>query len=217
MFETITILVFLATIVGIVVHWLAYPVSSECPGVGRGMIRVLSMLLIEQRASTLGALKKLCYIVSVICFLLLGLTGFYPLLVHGEHISGWPMIIHATLAPIFAICLAILALTWASQYRFVKADCPWLQKLLRRVTRLPIPAEDAEGPCKCAVATQKIAFWAIMVLALPLTLSIVLSMLPLFGTHGQEIAMAAHRWTAVVFAVAVLVHTYLAVRLRIVQ
>jgi hypothetical protein len=52
---------------------------------------------------------------------------------------------------------------------------------------------------------------------LPLILSIVLSMLPLFGTHGQEIAMAAHRWTAVAFAVAVLIHTYLAVRLRIVQ
>jgi hypothetical protein len=29
--------------------------------------------------------------------------------------------------------------------------------------------------------------------------------------------MAAHRWTAVVFAVAVLVHTYLAVRIRMVQ
>ena len=47
--------------------------------------------------------------------------------------------------------------------------------------------------------------------------SIVLSMLPLFGTHWQEFALATHRWTALVFAVVVLVHTYLAVRTRIVQ
>jgi len=217
MFETITIVVFLATIASLVVHWFAYPVSAECPGVGRGLIRILSMLLIEQRASTLGALKKLCYIVSVICFLLLGLTGFYPLLVRGEHISGWPMMLHATLAPVFAICLAIIALTWASRYRFAKADWPWLRKLLRRVTRLTIPAEEAEGPCKCAITTQKVTFWAILVLALPLILSVVLSMLHLFGTHGQHIAMAAHRWTALIFAVAVLIHTYVAIRLRMTQ
>ncbi len=215
MFETITILVFLATIVGIIVHWFAFPARAECRGgVIRGTIGVLSLLLIEQSASTLGALKKLCYLVSIVCFLLLGLTGFYPVLVHGEHISGYMMMLHATLAPIFAICLAILAITWASQYRFSQGDCPWLQGLLRRVTRLHIPAEAAEGPCKCAATTQKIVFWAIVVLALPLILSIVLSMLPLFGTHWQEFAMAAHRWTAVVFAVAVLVHTYLAVRIR---
>jgi cytochrome b subunit of formate dehydrogenase len=214
MFETITILVFLATIVGIIVHWFAFPASSECPGPIRGIVRILSLLLIEQSASTLGALKKLCYLLSVVCFLVLGLTGFYPLLVHGEHLSGYLMMIHATFAPIFAICLAILALTWAGEYRFRRDDCPWLQGLLRWVTQLRIPAEAAEGPCKCAATTQKIAFWAIVVLALPLILSIVLSMLPLFGTHWQEFAMAAHRWTAVVFAVAVLVHTYLAVRIR---
>ena len=218
MFETITILVLLATIGGIIVHWFAFPVASTCQGGAvRGTIGVLSLLLIEQSASTLGALKKLCYLVAVFCFLLLAITGFYPLLVHGEHISGYMMMLHATLAPIFAICLAILALTWAGQYRFKRGDCPWLQHLLRRVTRLRIPAEAEEGPCPCAATAQKVAFWAIVFLTLPLILSIVLSMLPLFGTHWQEVAMAAHRWTALVFAVAVLVHTYLAVRTRIGQ
>lgn len=218
MFETIAILVFLATIGGILVHWFAFPASSECrDGALRGFVHVVSLLLIEQRASLLGALKKLCYLVSVVCFLVLGVTGFYSLLVHGEHISGYLMMIHATFAPIFAICLAVLAITWAGQYRFSKGDCPWLQGLLRRVTRLRILAEAAEGPCKCAATAEKMAFWVIVVLALPLILSVVLSMLPLYGTHWQEFAMAVHRWTALVFAVVVLVHTYLAVRTRIVQ
>jgi len=181
----------------------------------RGLVRILCLLLIEQRSSLLGALKKLCYLVAVLCFIVLGFTGFYPLLVRGEHISGYLMMIHATFAPVFAICLAILAITWAGSYRFADGDCPVLQRLLRRVTRLVIPA--SEGPRKCTATAQKMAFWAIVVLALPLILSIVLSMLPLFGTHWQEFAMAAHRWTAVVFAVMVLIHTYLAVRIRIVQ
>ncbi|MHC4519920.1 MAG: cytochrome b/b6 domain-containing protein [Planctomycetota bacterium] len=216
MFQTVAILVFLATIIGIIVHWFAYPTAAcRSEGLVRGLIRVLSLLLIEQRSSLLGALKKLCYIVAVVCFVLLGLTGFWPILVRGEHISGWPVIVHATLAPIFAICLAILALTWAGQNRFQQGDCPWLRRLLRRVTRLALTAPDE--PCNCAATTLKIAFWAIMVLALPLILSIVLSMLPLYGTHWQEVALAVHGWTALIFAVAVLIHTYMAVRVRLGQ
>ena len=216
MFETIAILVIVATIVGILLHWFAVPASAECRNQGavRGFMHVVSMLLIEQRASLLGALKKLCYLVSLVCFLVLAITGFYPLLVHGEHISGYPMMIHATFAPIFAICLAIIGLTWAGQFRFRRSDCPRLQALLRRVTNLRIPAAAEEGPCPCAATSRKVTFWAIVVLALPLILSIVLSMLPLFGTHWQEVAMAAHRWTAVAFTVVVLIHTYLSVRVR---
>jgi cytochrome b subunit of formate dehydrogenase len=215
MFQTAAILVLLATIIGIIAHWFAYPAGSACRSEGpiRGLIHVLCLLLIEQRSSLLGALKKLCYIVAVVCFILLGLTGFWPVIVHGEHISGWPMILHATLAPIFAICLAIIAITWAGQNRFETGDCPWLHRLLRRVTRLALPAQD--GPCRCAETSLKVTFWAIIILALPLILSIVLSMLPLFGTHWQDFALAAHGWTALVFAVAVLIHTYLAVRVRL--
>lgn len=217
MFQTVAILVFLATIVGIIVHWFAYPTSSECRsgGVVRGLIHVLCLLLIEQRSSLLGALKKLCYLAAIVCFIVLGFTGFYPLLVRGEHLSGYLMMLHATCAPVFAICLAVLAITWAGASRFVSGDCPKVQRLLRGVTRLAIP--EPEGPCKCTATAQKVAFWAIVVLALPLILSVVLSMLPLFGTHWQEFAMAAHRWTAVIFAVMVMIHTYLAVRIRIVQ
>ncbi len=216
MFQTVSILVLLATLLGVVIHWFAFPAGRECrgnSGVVRGAVHVFSMLLIEQRNSLLGALKKLCYLVTVVCFLVLAMTGFWPLLVRGEHISGYLMMIHATFAPIFAICLAILALTWAGGNRFAFGDCPCVQRLLRRVTRLHVP--QPEGPCKWTLAVQKAAFWAIVVLALPLILSIVLSMLPLFGTHYQELAMAAHRWTAVVFSVAVILHTYLAVRVRI--
>ncbi len=219
MFQTVSTLALLATLIGVIVHWFAFPATSECRGGSgfiRGLVHAFSLLLIEQRSSFLGALKKLCYLLAVVCFVVLAFTGFWPLLVRGDsHISGYLMMIHATFAPIFAFCLAVLAITWASRYRYVVGDCPCVQRLLRRVTRLPIAApEDA---CRCASTVQKTAFWAIVVLALPLILSIVLSMFPLFGTYYQELALAIHRWTSVVFFIAVILHTYLAVRVRMAQ
>ena len=217
MFQTISSLAFLATLAGVVIHWFVSPVGAEARGgcIVRGMVQVLSLLLVEQRSSLLGALKKLCYLLAALSFVILAITGSYPLLIQGEHISGYLMMIHATFAPIFALCLAILALTWASHFRFAKDDCPCLQRLLRRVTRLRIPVP--EGQCQWTSVGQKAAFWAVVALSLPLILSILLSMFHLFGTHWQELLLAIHRWTAVVFGIAVILLTYLTIRIRLAE
>ena len=216
MFETVAIIVFLATLIGIALHCIAFPVKR---GAGVGVIprivHVFSLLLIEQERSLLGALKKLCYLVTAVCFVVLAITGFWPVLVKGEHISGFPIMIHSTFAAVFAVCLAIITITWAGSNRFERSECPWLWRFLRRVTNLRIPMQ--EGPCECTAIVKKAMFWAIVALSLPLILSIVLSMLHLFGTHGQEILLTAHRWTALFFAVAVLVHTYASARLQMAE
>ncbi len=216
MFQTIASGVFLATVLCIAVHWTAFPVVARrrsAMDAVRALVHAGSLLLIEQRLSVLGVLKKLCYLVSAFCFVVLGITGFYYPIVRGEHITGYLMMLHATLAPVFAICMAILGVTWASRFRFDRKDCPWLRQLLRRTTRLRIA--DVEGPSACAAETAwKVTFWLVVALAVPLILSIVLSMLPLVGTHGQDVLLATHRWIAVAFAVAVLVHTYMAIRVR---
>jgi cytochrome b subunit of formate dehydrogenase len=211
MFQTVSIVALLATFAGIALHWILTPAGGpRCPITGG--VHVLSLLLIEQKSSLLGALKKLCYLVAMVCFLVLAITGFYPTLVRGEHISGFLMYIHATFAPIFALCLAILAITWAGSYSFVASDCPWLSRLLRRVTRLRVPAEDK--PWCLSLIVYKAAFWLILFLALPLILSIVVSMFHLLGTDWQHLTLALHRWISLVFAIAVIIHTYLAIRLR---
>jgi len=211
MFQTVSIVALLVTFVGIALHWLLTPAGgTRCPV--SGGIHVFSLLLIEQRSSLLGALKKLCYLVAVFCFLVLAITGFYPTLVKGEHISGFLMYIHATFAPIFALCLAILAITWAGGHRFTASDCPWLTRLLRRVTRLRLPADD-RGWC-CSFVVYKLTFWLVMFLTLPLILSIVVSMFHLLGTDWQHLTLAIHRWVSLIFAIAVILNTYLAIRLR---
>jgi cytochrome b subunit of formate dehydrogenase len=213
MFQTVADIALVMTFLGVAAHWVLVPTGGP-RNVVQGGVHVFSLLLIEQRASILGVLKKLAYLVSFLCFLVLAITGFWPLLVRGEHISGYSMMIHATFAPVFALCLAILALTWAGANRFTAEDAPWVQRLLRRTTRLHIAAE--EKPERCAVLWYKATFWLLMFLTLPLILSIVISMFHILGTSWQYFAMAVHRWTALVFAVVAILHTYLAIRARMV-
>lgn len=211
MFQTVADIALVMTFLGVAAHWVLVPTGGP-RNVVQGGVHVFSLLLIEQRSSLLGVLKKLAYLVSLVCFLVLAFTGFWPLLVRGEHISGYLMMIHATFAPVFALCLAIVALTWAGESRFTAEDCPWVQRLLRRTTRLHVAAE--EKPWRCSVLGYKATFWLLMFLALPLILSIVVSMFHILGTSWQHFTMAIHRWTGLVFAVVAILHTYLAIRVR---
>lgn len=160
-----------------------------------------------KKCSLINVLRILVYLVALVCFVVLVITGFYPVLVQGEHLSGYLLMVHATFAPVFAGCLAVLALMWADNCRFDKGDWPWLQKLLH--------GEAAAKPAgaKCRLG-QKICFWLIVLLALPVILSIVLGMFPLFGTEGQEFLLNLHRYSTLLLAAAAILHTYLIIRTK---
>ena len=147
----------------------------------------------------------LVYLVALFSFVVLALTGFYPVLILGEHITGYFVMIHATFAPIFAVCLAILAVLWARQCRFTSGDWPGFERLVKRVTLTQ--GTDAATPRGNSGLGQKVTFWLILVLALPLGLSILLSMLLHLGTHDQETLLSLHRYMAYVFSLVVIVHT----------
>jgi len=155
-------------------------------------------------------LRMLVYLLALVCFVVLALTGFYPVLVLGEHISGYLVMLHATFAPVFAICLAVLAVMWAGNCRFTAGDWPWFERLVQRITAAKSAGKTTQG--KSSAFGQKITFWLIIFLALPLALSIVLSMFPLFGTHWQELLLGLHRYTAYVFSVVVILHTFLLIQ-----
>ena len=157
----------------------------------------------------------LVYLLSLLCFAVLAVTGFYPLLILGEHISGYLVMIHATFAPVFAICLAVLAVMWARNCRFTRGDWPWFERIVQRVTL--VKSADEEAHCESSCLGQKIVFWLLVILALPLILSIVLSMFPLLGTHWQELLLGVHRYTAMVFSLFAIVHACLLILAKIKQ
>jgi cytochrome b subunit of formate dehydrogenase len=167
----------------------------------RIVIYLLTLLLLEQKLNIIGILRKLVYLLALICFLVLLVTGFVPPLILGESISGYWLMIHTTAAGVFAVCLAVLAVMWAHNCRFEKSDWPWLQKILRR--------EPATAASQKYQLLQKITFWLIVFLALPVILSIVSSMFAFFGTDGQEFLLSTHRYSALAFALIAIVHTYL--------
>jgi cytochrome b subunit of formate dehydrogenase len=221
MFRIVSIVVFISTFVCIGICCLVSPCSAECHwgplSILRRIIHLFTLLLLEQKLSLIGVLKKLIYLLALLCFVILAITGFYQRLILDEPISGYLMMVHATFAPIFAICLAALAVMWASGHRLNRNDCPWFQRFLRRVVKQRLFSSVVESGCINSLLLEKITFWLIIFLALPLILSVIMSMFNLFGTHWQELLLATHRWTALVFAIVAIVHTYLVIRIQMKQ
>ncbi|MGD8786170.1 MAG: cytochrome b/b6 domain-containing protein [Phycisphaerales bacterium] len=216
MYQTISITALFITFACIAVHCIIFPSNKKRQwNPVKKLVHLFTLLFIEQKLSPVGVLRKLVYLLALLCFVVLAITGFYPTLVFGEHISGYPLMIHATFAPVFAICLAILAVMWASRCRFACSDWPWFQRIVQRVTLVKNTGEDSQ--CESTGLVQKIMFWLIIFLALPLILSIVVSMFPIFGTHWQELLLDIHRYTALVFAIVGIVHIYLVIRTKMKQ
>ncbi|MHC4482790.1 MAG: cytochrome b/b6 domain-containing protein [Planctomycetota bacterium] len=213
MFRIVSIIGFLVAFAAIASHHIA-----STPGLRRQwwrpinilrkLVYLFTLLFLEQRLSLLGKLKKLIYLLVLLCFLVLAITGFYPALILGEHLSDYWLMLHVTVGGVFAACLAILALMWAHRCRFNENDWPWLRSLVRREgARNEFLPESSD-------LVQKTAFWLLVVVALPLMLSVVLSMFPLFGTAGQHFLANTHRYSALVFALVAIVHTYLIAQVR---
>ncbi len=211
MYRAISIIAFVITFGGMGLYCAIRPCRECWRHPVKKLVQLFTLLFIEQKLSPAEVIRKLVFLLALLCFVVLAITGFYPTLILGEHISGYLLMIHATFAPIFAITLAILAVMWSGHCRFTCGNWPWFDKLVQRVTLAKSP-EQQEKNEDCL--GQKITFWLIIFLALPLILSIVLSMFPYFGTYWQELLLEIHRYTALVFALTAIVHIYLLVRMK---
>jgi cytochrome b subunit of formate dehydrogenase len=211
MFHIVSIILLFAVLGFICMHCIASAVIKRYRwrliDIVRTLIHLFALIFLEQKLNFVGVLRKLIYLLGLLCFIVLVITGFYPVLVQGEHLTGYLLMIHATFAPVFAACLAVLSLMWADNCRFDRSDWPWLQKLLGREPA----AKPASGKCGL---TQKVCFWLIVFLALPVILSIVLGMFPIFGTEGQECLLNLHRYSTLLLAAAAILHTYFVIRTK---
>ena len=217
MFRTISIIAFAVTLVGIIAHYTAFTYGKGQQwrpiDVLKKLVHLFTLLFIEQKLNLVEVVRKLIYLVVIIHFVVLAVTGFYPRLVLDRQISGYWLMLHVTFAAVFTACLALLAVMWAHNFRF--NNCSWtlmqnmFQRVLQRVTGLKTDAEPLRESFHFG---QKTLFWLIILLALPLILSIVLVMFPLFETGQQKLFLEAHRYTALVFVLVAVIHTYLVVR-----
>lgn len=210
MFETISIIIFLGMIAVIALHAIICPCG---PGprwgvmdIVRKKVHIFSMLLLEQRLSLLGRLRKLALLLALLCFIILFITGFAPSLLFGVRLSGYLLMAHVTFAGVFIVCVAFVVLTWAGHFAFNEDNLNWLKRL----------TGTGDKP-RCDIIVNnttalKLCFWFVAVLTLPLAGSSVVSMLPIFGTHGQEVLFEIHRWCALAVSAGIFGYIYLMIR-----
>jgi hypothetical protein len=149
--------------------------------------------------NALVVLRGLFYLLSLALFVLLALTGFLPVVFWGGHLSGVLLLIHVTAAPLFALSLAGIALLWAHRHRFTEENWDTIKDLSARRHVERVHLHDL---------VRKVCFWLVLFFALPLILSIILGVFPLFGTDGQETLVLLHGLSALLLTITAVVHSY---------
>jgi hypothetical protein len=150
-------------------------------------------------AGGLSRIRRTAAIVSGGLLLILALTGFLPVIVLGTHLSGLLLVIHVTAAPLFAVSLSALALLWAHRLRFDDSD--W-QPALGAGKR------DSDGKDALVRFAVKAGFWLSLTLSLPVMLTVILSLFPLFGTRGETLLIRLHGYSALLLLMSALGETY---------
>ena len=119
----------------------------------------------------------------------LALTSFVEVFRHGE-LGGWPLFFHMSGAGAFTAILPLVLLSWAHLNQFEIG-----------------PASGKAGPSKFYWLT-KVTFWTIMVAGVVVTMTMLVSMLPIFGTDGLSLLLDLHRYSGLIVVLALVLHFY---------
>ena len=128
----------------------------------------------------MNARAKICYGVMFAAALVLAVTGIGAFAAGKAPMTHWVLMAHCAVAPLFALALAAVALTWSGR-------C----------------GHGANSPLR---ASAKVLLWVILLAGVVVLLTGVLPMTPLFGANGQHILYLTHRGGGIVLAGALLLH-----------
>lgn len=145
-----------------------------------------------------GWLRHLLTAACAVLFAVSFVTAYYQRFLEGRQITGYFQMIHIGSSAALMGCLIAAVFLSVRRFVFAPAENPFLRRKLSDTGRRVMPSR----------LMLKCMFWAILGLTLPLTASILLSMLPLFGTEVQEMLILIHRVSAMLFTVAVILFAY---------
>jgi cytochrome b subunit of formate dehydrogenase len=159
-------------------------------------------------ADLLASLRVSLLSLAAASVIVLAITGFVPYWIWGQHTSGFSLVLHVAVGPVFAVCVTALTVLWAHRQRFDARDMEWLR---RRSSR----GEEGEGGNEDddieAAATSsysaagKLTFWALVLLS-PLVMgSIILRMYPVFSTPGHRALLTVHLLSGLLFVLVAVI------------
>jgi len=148
---------------------------------------LISMKKVKGQGRTIWSLPESGLAGLLSLFLLIALatlvvTGFLPVIITGGPVSGLILILHVAAGPVFATCLAFLAIILAARFRMQAGEM---------------------------ADKVKWGFWLIVLFAIPLISSAILSMFPIFGTEGQHILLHLHGYSALLLILTIAITYYL--------
>jgi len=186
--------------------WLVYALRSNSLGlkaVGQRLYRAGQNIIISifhlKSLSSKDFSSKLLFPLTLLCICIMALTGFLQPIVFGKHLSGYLLIIHVATSPLFALCIVTLGLLLAHQHKFDITSWEKLQNLFSKEKKQNTQSVDF---------WQKLGFWLMLLLTIPIIFSIVSSMYKIFGTHGQEFLLQLHRYSTLSFVMITVIFTF---------
>lgn len=132
---------------------------------------------------------KLVYLGTLGCVAALAATSLVAVMLHGT-LGGWPLFLHMFGAGALTAALPVLALSWAHANTFH-----------------PGPT-NAETPAPKFGPFAKTMFWLLLAGGLVVTMTMLLSMLPIFGSDGLNTLLNIHRYSGLVTVAAAALHAY---------
>lgn len=144
--------------------------------------------------------ETLIYMMVMLSIVALGATGFYATIVKGRQMGGLTLMAHVSAGGVFFTALAAMLIRWAEDCRLLDGD--WRALCGNCLGRRGKKGETA--PAGRFTAGQKFYFWGLAILGLVATLTMLVSMLPIFGTHGQELLYKLHRLSTLLIVMGAL-------------
>lgn len=151
---------------------------------------------------TLAGARRGAYLSALVLAGVLAVTGFVQVILTGSSPSGVLLLVHMIAAPLFALVLAAASLLWSHEQQMRETDLAALGRAVRAWT--------LDGSAGMA-AIARLLYWAVLVLALPLLLSIILSLFPLFGTEGEHCLIGLHGYSALALIAVAILHGYICI------
>ena len=129
----------------------------------------------------LGLIERASYVLLALTLLALAVTGMAPNLLAGQKLSGWLLMCHVASGGAFMFFLLLTAL---------------------------LGAGASAGPDAKFAAAQRCGFWATLTLGVATALTMMFSMVPVFGPHGLELLRDAHRYCGLALVAVGYWHVY---------
>jgi formate dehydrogenase subunit gamma len=132
-------------------------------------------------------LEKRAHEIAGAGFLVTAVTGFGSKYILGT-LGGWNLLVHMYGAGLLLVGLVLVTIVWADRCRF--------------------------GVETGLNLGQKLVFWISLALGLAIMLSMLLAMVPLYGTAGQHVLLYIHEYCGLLFLVVMIVHTVVSLAAR---